>query len=208
MRRLGGGHFAQLTGKLYLAEASIDSLVLARLSLNEAVLRSAGGFGGWDTYPAAAQLGILDMAWNMGPAFGFPDSEPRPRSIGRARTGARSTGRRRATPATIGCFASPPQGRPRCVAVGASDDQYALDGPHVVLDATATARWLAGDRADIEASRRPGPTTRGTCASSWPPTWSTCSRKSCPNHLDEARALCLVRRRRRGQRKTLEIPKG
>lgn len=71
LRNLGGGHFAQLT-KLYLADDAIDSLVRARLSLNEAVLRSAGGFGGWDTYPAAAQLGILDMAWNMGPAFKFP----------------------------------------------------------------------------------------------------------------------------------------
>ena len=30
--------------------------------------------------------------------------------------------------------------------------QYTLDGPHtIVLDAEATARWLAGDRADITA---------------------------------------------------------
>lgn len=69
LRRLGGGHFAQLT-RLCLADDAIDALVRARLSLNESILHS--GFGGWDLYPAAAQLGILDMAWNMGPAFGFP----------------------------------------------------------------------------------------------------------------------------------------
>ena len=70
MKMLGGGIFARLT-KLYLADASIDSLVPARSSLNEATLHPElwrlGHLPG-----RLAQLAILDMAWNMGPAFGFP----------------------------------------------------------------------------------------------------------------------------------------
>lgn len=69
LRRLGGGHFAQLT-KLCLTDDVIDAICVAKVSAFENTLR--GGFIGWDTFPASAQLAILDMSYNMGPAFGFP----------------------------------------------------------------------------------------------------------------------------------------
>lgn len=69
MARLGGGAFARLT-TLCLTSASIDQLVVGKLSQIETAVRS--GFGEWDSFPASAQLAILDMAWNMGSAFGFP----------------------------------------------------------------------------------------------------------------------------------------
>lgn len=69
MAPLGGGHFAGLTD-MRLLDADIDALVLRRVDEMEWTLRD--GFAGWDEFPAACQLAVLDMAWNMGPSFGFP----------------------------------------------------------------------------------------------------------------------------------------
>jgi hypothetical protein len=66
---LGGGHFAPLT-TIRLLPADIDAILVRKVEAFESVLRS--GFANWDGFPAPAQLCILDMAWNMGPAFGFP----------------------------------------------------------------------------------------------------------------------------------------
>lgn len=71
LRRLGGGHFAQLT-KLYLDEDAIDALVLRRLDANEAGLRK--GYPGWDSFPAPAQLAIHSMAWGLGTGRLVPGS--------------------------------------------------------------------------------------------------------------------------------------
>jgi hypothetical protein len=61
--------------QLELSDAAIDSLVLDRLSKNESFLKRQPWFIGYDTWPADAQLGLLSMAWAMGPAGpgGFPN---------------------------------------------------------------------------------------------------------------------------------------
>lgn len=54
---------------LRLSDAAIDELVLAKLDANEARLRRTPEFASFDEWPADAQLGLLSMAWAMGPAF-------------------------------------------------------------------------------------------------------------------------------------------
>lgn len=58
--------------KLYLGDSDIRELVLSKLNEFEGVLKAT--FPKWESYPADAQLGILSMAWAMGPYFtrGFP----------------------------------------------------------------------------------------------------------------------------------------
>lgn len=58
---------------LRLTEAAIDELVIARLQSNEVLLRKR--FIEWDSWPADAQLGVLSMAWALGP--GFPSKWPK-----------------------------------------------------------------------------------------------------------------------------------
>jgi GH24 family phage-related lysozyme (muramidase) len=53
--------------KLRLTDEAIDALVLGRLDQNEAFLKKT--FTAWDQWPADAQLGVLSMAWAMGPGF-------------------------------------------------------------------------------------------------------------------------------------------
>jgi len=57
---------AKLTD-LRLDNSDIDRLVTSKLLENEAYLRRT--FTRWDVFPADAQLGILSMAWAVGPGF-------------------------------------------------------------------------------------------------------------------------------------------
>ena len=60
--------------QLELSDDSINSLILDRLARNEGFLKRQQWFQDFDTWPADAQLGLLSMAWAMGPAGpqGFP----------------------------------------------------------------------------------------------------------------------------------------
>lgn len=69
MAPLGGGHFAGLT-TMRLLPTDIDALVIRTAERFETALKQ--GFGEWESFPASAQVAIFDMAWNMGPGFGFP----------------------------------------------------------------------------------------------------------------------------------------
>src|SRR6478752_1043279 len=50
-----------------MTDADIDTIVLAKLDANEVVLKKA--FPSWDSWPADAQMGVLSMAWALGPGF-------------------------------------------------------------------------------------------------------------------------------------------
>lgn len=63
--------FAAQLNDLRLSAADIDELVVSRLKQFEDHLRR-NHFAAWDKFPADAQLGILSMAWAMGP--GFPNT--------------------------------------------------------------------------------------------------------------------------------------
>ncbi len=54
--------------QLELSDEAIDSLILDRLTSNEAILKRQQWFRSFETWPADAQLGLLSMAWAMGPA--------------------------------------------------------------------------------------------------------------------------------------------
>jgi hypothetical protein len=54
--------------QLELSDDAIDSLILERLTKNESFLKRQPWFVDFDTWPADAQLGLLSMAWAMGPA--------------------------------------------------------------------------------------------------------------------------------------------
>jgi hypothetical protein len=54
--------------QLELSDDAIDSLILERLTQNESFLIRQQWFQGFDAWPADAQLGLLSMAWAMGPA--------------------------------------------------------------------------------------------------------------------------------------------
>jgi hypothetical protein len=60
--------------QLELSDDSIDAVILERLNQNESFLKGPQWFPNFDTWPADAQLGLLSMAWAMGPASfaGFP----------------------------------------------------------------------------------------------------------------------------------------
>jgi hypothetical protein len=69
------GHLAcQPVTQLELSDDAIDSLILDRLTKNETFLKGQPWFQSFDTWPADAQLGLLSMAWAMGPGGpgGFP----------------------------------------------------------------------------------------------------------------------------------------
>lgn len=56
---------------LMLTDEDIDTLVLAKADEFESTLkRTTSEFADFDAWPADAQLGVLSMAWAMGPAFG------------------------------------------------------------------------------------------------------------------------------------------
>jgi hypothetical protein len=54
--------------QLELSDDAIDSLIIDRLTKNESFLKRQRWFQDFDTWPADAQLGLLSMAWAMGPA--------------------------------------------------------------------------------------------------------------------------------------------
>jgi hypothetical protein len=54
--------------QLELDDDSIDALILDRLNQNESFLKRQQWFQNFDAWPADAQLGLLSMAWAMGPA--------------------------------------------------------------------------------------------------------------------------------------------
>jgi GH24 family phage-related lysozyme (muramidase) len=54
--------------QLELSDDAIDALILSRLTQNESFLKRQQWFQGFDNWPADAQLGLLSMAWAMGPA--------------------------------------------------------------------------------------------------------------------------------------------
>jgi GH24 family phage-related lysozyme (muramidase) len=68
----GGGAFGSMT-QLMITPEAIDNLVLSKLDENERYLK--GRFPQYDNWPADAQLGLLSMAWAMGPGFSFPRFE-------------------------------------------------------------------------------------------------------------------------------------
>jgi GH24 family phage-related lysozyme (muramidase) len=59
--------YAAQLNDLRLSDRDIDVLVLNKLNSNVAYLRRT--FSRWDTFPADGQLGILSMAWAVGPGF-------------------------------------------------------------------------------------------------------------------------------------------
>lgn len=64
---------ARALTKLHLDDADIDALVSRKLSDNQAYIRQHH-FPMFEDFPADAQLGILSMAWAVGP--GFPTKFP------------------------------------------------------------------------------------------------------------------------------------
>lgn len=71
----GGAAFAKVPAEagvtpIHLSETAIDDLVRAKLLDNENVLR--GRFPAWESWPGAAQLAALSIAWAAGPHFNFP----------------------------------------------------------------------------------------------------------------------------------------
>jgi len=66
----GGGTFKRFT-TLHLDRESIDALVRNRLYEFDAKMRAR--FDGYDSWPAAAQLGVLSLCWACGAAFDYPN---------------------------------------------------------------------------------------------------------------------------------------
>jgi hypothetical protein len=60
--------------QLELSDNTIDVLIVQRLTQNEGFMKRQPWFQQFDQWPADAQLGLLSMAWAMGPAGpgGFP----------------------------------------------------------------------------------------------------------------------------------------
>ena len=56
--------------KLKLTEDAIDALVWSKEADFESTLKRTAEFADFDDWPADAQLGLMSMAWAMGPAFG------------------------------------------------------------------------------------------------------------------------------------------
>jgi GH24 family phage-related lysozyme (muramidase) len=54
---------------LELSNTTIDALITTRLTQNESFLKRQKAFTDFEDWPADAQLGLLSMAWAMGPGF-------------------------------------------------------------------------------------------------------------------------------------------
>lgn len=72
LARVGARSFRSITS-LRLSTKGIDDLVISKLLETESYLRKR--FPEYDSWPADAQLGILSMAWAMGPGFKFKTFE-------------------------------------------------------------------------------------------------------------------------------------
>ena len=57
--------------KLELDDTAINTLITNRLLQNESFLKRQKAFIEFEKWPADAQLGLLSMAWAMGPGFSF-----------------------------------------------------------------------------------------------------------------------------------------
>jgi hypothetical protein len=71
LRLRGSAAYASITS-LRVSEAALNRLTAERLTSFEQTLKRT--FGSFETWPADAQLGLLSMAWVLGPAFsgGWP----------------------------------------------------------------------------------------------------------------------------------------
>jgi hypothetical protein len=58
--------------RLRITDEAINRLIEGKLSSFEDTLRRRPEFADYDAWPADAQLGLLSMAWAMGPLFRFP----------------------------------------------------------------------------------------------------------------------------------------
>jgi hypothetical protein len=67
----GGGSFAAITS-LHLTDEEVDRFVLQKVDQFASALQARAEFSEFEDWPADAQLGLLSMAWGMGPAFKFP----------------------------------------------------------------------------------------------------------------------------------------
>jgi GH24 family phage-related lysozyme (muramidase) len=54
---------------LELNRTAIAKLIFDKLQANEIILKRVSAFSDFDTWPADAQMGLLSMAWAMGPGF-------------------------------------------------------------------------------------------------------------------------------------------
>ncbi len=61
--------------QLLVSDQSVDALITRKLDAFEISLRGRPPFAGYDGWPAPGQLGLLSMAWAMGPMFRFPHFE-------------------------------------------------------------------------------------------------------------------------------------
>ena len=62
------GHLAcEKITNLELTNAAVDDLIATRLTQNETFLKKQLAFKDFDAWPADAQMGLLSMAWAMGP---------------------------------------------------------------------------------------------------------------------------------------------
>lgn len=64
-----GHHACEPLTNLELDDAAIDALVHKRLKQLESYLKNQEPFRNFDLWPADGQLGLLSMAWAMGPGF-------------------------------------------------------------------------------------------------------------------------------------------
>lgn len=69
-----GAQSAKTLTTLHLSDAGVNSLVDGALLRTKDILLTFQAFEAFPSWPADAQLGILSMAWAMGPGFGshFP----------------------------------------------------------------------------------------------------------------------------------------
>lgn len=72
LARVGARSFKAIT-TLRLSDKSIEDLVIAKLVETETYLKKR--FTDFENWPADAQLGLLSMAWAMGPGFKFKNFE-------------------------------------------------------------------------------------------------------------------------------------
>jgi len=69
-----GAKAASYVTQLRLSQTALDKLITTRLLANADTLKDNPAFARFEAWPADAQLGLLSMAWAMGPSFasGFP----------------------------------------------------------------------------------------------------------------------------------------
>ncbi|WP_046732020.1 peptidoglycan-binding protein [Streptomyces humi] len=65
------GQKQQIT-RLRISDDDIDTLVTGKLDSFEGTLKGRPPFAAFDDWPADGQLGLLSMAWALGPLFDFP----------------------------------------------------------------------------------------------------------------------------------------